>query len=291
MYSAESLENLYDISCPPVKAARGVDGYRLKTIAAGQMVECEIYPLWSTRPKTRRAKTSVSCEAQARLNNVNSIKRLTRLINANFNENDIWLTLTYNSHSLPDSIESAQRDTANYIRRLRRAAERAGYPALKYIIVTETHESDNTPVRIHHHMIINFSDRDTAESLWHAGRTQARRLQPDEFGFEGLARYLSKHKSSNNRRVSKRWRSSNHLIQPKVTINDRRVKRSHMNSIARSSEAERRDYFERLYPGCIYLDCRVRFSDYVPGAYLYVRMRRTAPPPSGLKRLTSRLIS
>ncbi len=251
----------------------GIFGYRVKTIRSGKMTEIGIFPIWKKRADySRAAKVSPSREIQEQLNERNSIKRLTRLLNANFDESDIWLTLTYDKEHLPADEHRAYRDTVNYIRALRK---RFAQP-IKYIIVTETHTTDGEPTRIHHHVVTNFKDRDTAEKLWKKGRTQARRLQPDENGFEGMANYLGKQKKSSKRerQVTRRWRCSTKLARPKVTVSDHKVSRRAVEKIVKCSEEERKIKFEKLYKKDRYIDCQVRYSAVVAGVYIYVKMRR-----------------
>ena len=65
--------------------------YALKTIKAGEQLEVEIYPLFDKKediPKEGRIKKD-NRQAQGRLNDKNARKRVERLINANFDDNDL----------------------------------------------------------------------------------------------------------------------------------------------------------------------------------------------------------
>ena len=67
---------------------------------------------------------------------------------------------------------------------------------LKYIYVTEFEHGNGKKVRVHHHMITNFPDREVAEELWNGGGiVNTRKLQPNDFGLEGLVRYVLKDKN------------------------------------------------------------------------------------------------
>lgn len=263
---------------PPGGIYPGIGGYRVKTIRSGSLTECEIYPIWYTSADKKRIRKKTGTRAaQQKLNEINSIKQLSRLINTNFTEQDIWLTLTYDRQHLPADYSAAIRDSSNYIRRLRRAHAATGSSEpIRYIIVTEMRDADGEPVRAHHHIVVNFRDRDTAEKLWtKGGRTQSRRLQPDNFEYTGLANYLGKQSTSKDgMKITRRWRASRNLKRPKVTTADRKITRRRVEKLTAVSEQERAQFFERLYPGCRYLDCKIRYSDYVPGAYISVRLRR-----------------
>lgn len=242
--------------------------YRMKTIKSGEMLESEIYPLWDTRSSTRVPKSKTSRKAQRNLNNKNAVKQAVRLINANFTANvDIWVHLTYDDEHLPATVADAQKEMSRYIRRIKIYAEKHGYAPLKYIYFTEG--GGDTGKRIHHHVVMNFPDRDVAEQLWRGGPyPRANRLRDSEFKFEGCARYMSK-----NPQGSKRWNASKNLAKPVVTIADCRMTRKKANKIM-TDEIDVIAEFERLYPGYRFSDIKKWVSDYVSGGYIYVRMRR-----------------
>lgn len=159
--------------------------------------------------------------------------------------------------------------------------------------MTETHDRDGKPTHIHHHIITNFLDRDVAEALWKkGGRTQSRRLQPDDFGLEGLARYIGKQHESDQKQSGKaahRWRSSKNLTQPTVTTADTVMTRRQVERLVRASEQEREEYFTHGCTNLRYLDCSIRYSDIVPGAYIYIRMRQEPPKEEWQSRKRLRL--
>lgn len=256
---------------------KNVSKYRVKTIRSGPMLEVEVYPIWREPvPGEKRAKRVRELrKAQSNLNDKNSKKYLVRLINTNFTKNDIWITLTYQDGRLPADIEQAKKDVTNYIRRLKRHIKKHNLPELKYVYVTEYRDADGKrKKRVHHHMVINFPDRDVAEELWNGGgRTQTRRLQPDDFGLEGLARYIAKDKSET---TIKRYTPSRNLKQPTITVADSKITRRRAEKIA-TEENMAHETFEKLYPNYHFNDMQVRYSPYVSGAYIYVRMKRIAP--------------
>lgn len=264
----EKIERLRD---------KQTSGYRTKTIRSGPMLEVEIYP-YSGAPNGKRAKKKREArQAQSNLNDKNSQKHLIRLTNTNFTKKDIWITLTYKDAKLPADLDQAKKDMTNYIRRLKRYVKKHGLPELKYIYVTEYRDADSKrKKRVHHHMITNFPDRDVAEELWNGGgRTQTRRLQPDDFGLEGLARYISKDKGET---TIKRYTPSRNLEQPKITIADKKITRRRAEKIA-TEENMANEIFEKLYKGYQFKDMEVKYSPYVSGAYIYVRMKHIPPKP------------
>lgn len=247
-------------------------GIVCKTIISGEMLESEIYPCYERKDfsKIRRKKENTTREAQRNLNNKNAIKKITRLIHANFDFNrDLAVTLTYQDRYLPTE-EQARKDMVNFIRRLKRARARLSLPEIKYIYVIgcEPEGKKSKKVRIHHHLIINDMDRDLVESLWNKGRVSTKRLQPDEFGLEGLARYMYQNKGT------KRWYASRNLKTPVVRKSYTRLTRRKLQELALYPQ-KREELFEKLYRGKYsYTDCKVYISDITKGVYLYCKMRR-----------------
>lgn len=246
--------------------------YRTKTIKSGDVLECEVYPVWDTRSSISRARRyRESRETQKRLNNKNAIKNLIRLINTNFTDNDIWGTFTYETKKLPSSIEEAQKEMQKFMRRLKYYAKTHNFPQLKYVYVIEF-EDDETKgkKRVHHHVVTNFPDRDVAEQLWRGGaRKQTRRLQADDSGYEGLVRYILK-----DPRGTKRYVTSKNLDKPIVTIADYKFTRRKVNKII-SGDLSAYSVFESMYADKYKLvDCYHKTSEYCTGAYIYAKMAR-----------------
>ncbi len=282
-YSSERYEFLFteqggELTEEAIEALRHrwVYRYRTKTIKAGDVLECEIYPIWATRNEVRKAKERVTPEAQRNLNDKNARKKLTRRINANFTADDLHVTLTYKG-KVPDSAQ-ARRDIQNYIRRVKRYREKNGLPEMKYVYVIEFQTPEGRKkVRVHHHIIMSGMDRNVAEKLWGKGTANADRLQPDEYGLEGLARYITKAPNG-----GKRWCCSKNLKEPRITTADTRVSKRMIERIAVDMRESAAAIFQRQYQGYEYLDCEVRVpaeNTNLAGVYVYARMRRK--PPGG----------
>lgn len=106
---------------------RNVFRYRVKTIRAGGMLECEIFPIWATQGEASRAKKAKeSRKAQKNLNDKNTRKKIMRLTNNNFTDADLWGTFGYDDENLPASPEQAQKDITNFIRRIKRRRKKLG---------------------------------------------------------------------------------------------------------------------------------------------------------------------
>jgi len=254
--------------------------YHTQFIRSGPMLEIAVYPVWKTsKAKVTATIPKPSRRAQENLNNKNAQRRITRLMNANFTKQDIWATFTYDDANLPKSEREAQRNIQNYIRRLQTYIKRHRLPDLKYVYVTEYIEATRGNGRVHHHIVMNFPDRDTAEKIWtKGGRKQTRRLQPDDYGLEGLARYISKEKAdTDTRKHSKKFATSLNLQKPEMGIKENLIRKRKAEAVAldqNSAAAMFEDIAQKaLKQGYSFLDMEVKYSRYVSGVYIYVRMR------------------
>lgn len=272
-YSSDQYIELFDTSCEGEEACRlrhsHVANYRVRTILAGNIFECEIYPIWSCKGEDNEARKAARHKSKAAIkaaNERNAKKKLIRKINANFTERDIHLTLTYKGEQ-PD-LAQARKDIQNYLRRVKTYRKTAGLCEIKYIYVIEGSD-DAEGKRVHHHLIMSEMDRDVAERLWGKGRANALKLQPDEYGLEGLARYIVK-----DPRGSKRWCSSKNLQEPVISVSDKKISKRRVELIAFDMERDAKRIFESVYKNFDFNDCFIKRSEFVSGAYIYTRMRK-----------------
>lgn len=272
--SARAYEFLYT---EPVKELadlkhKRVKVYRTKTVQAGKMMYCKAYPLWYTRSDVKAASSDKKTrDAQRRLNDRNAMERTLYRAHATFAEKDLYITLTYEGgeqEHVP-GIEKAQNDMQNYIWRIRAWRRKHGLPELQYIYVIEFDDGSGEAKRIHHHLLMSGMDRDIAEALWGLGRAEARKLQPDESGFEGVIRYMYKAKPS-----CRRVRCSRNIAEPKVTISDRKISRRRVERLTENFPGHAKEIFESLYPQYTFVEVDVRRSDYVSGVYVHGKMRK-----------------
>lgn len=246
--------------------------YKVKTIKSGPMLESEIYPVYEKRKDIpKREKEKESKESQNNLNEKNAKKKIVRLVNTNFTKDDLFVTLTYEDKYLPTE-KQAKRDVQNYIRRLKTYRKKNNLPDLKYIYVIEYVDEEeqhkSKKIRVHHHILINNMDRNAAEDIWGKGRAEAKRLQPDDFGLEGIARYMVKDPRG------KRWYASRNLKQPEVHRAVTKLTKRRAENMVRN-EYELENIFESLYSNKYqFIDCKPFYSDIVGGFYLYCRMRK-----------------
>ena len=254
-------------------------GYRRRTTVSGPRIDAEVFPVFGRNQHggLRKAKSRITPEAQQRVNDERSRIHLIQLVETNFTEKDVSLTLTYDGQAPePGRVD---KDIRNFIGRVRRARARAGLPELKYIYAIggdEMPAAGYSGKRPHVHMIMNGGiDRDTLEAIWAKGRANADRLQPRDEGLGGIATYFTKQRQDRPARIgAKKWRGSRNLKQPVKRSRDARMPNSRVKRIARDFRNEAKDVMEKLYPGYLMQDCQVRYSDVIDGVYIRCVMRR-----------------
>lgn len=244
--------------------------YRTRTIRSGRMLEVEAYPILPARQARAVRRLQPTSEAQARVNRRNAEKRMLRLAEANFGEKDYYFTGTIEGPDLPD-VDAMQKLVRNFLRRLNDLRARRGLGNAKYIYVLEGHDAGDRKKRLHWHALIEGGvSREEMKKLWSHGRARVDEL--DANGAQGLAplvRYLGKAPQG-----KKRWARSRNLAEPRESVAERKISARAVRRIADDSQAARAAQMEKLYPGYELEECEVRTNPFVPGAFVYARMRR-----------------
>lgn len=256
-----------------------------KIYCGSNFLEVDIIPRsgrQKIKPGQRSKKEKVSAPKQKNLNSKNARRYFIQLLNSNFGEEDLHVTVTYKDKYLPETIEDANREAVNFIRRISYWRKKAGLDPLKYILVTEcsTSRSEGKPIRIHHHIIMNSGlSREAVENLWRKPRKKGEkegdkigyantdRLQPNEYGLEALARYLTK-----NPKGKKRWSGSQNLNKPWSRNNDFKYSKRKVEKIIKV-EADNNEYWQKQYPGWILTEYTPKFND-ITGWSIYLKLRK-----------------
>lgn len=260
---------------------------REKKIECGSYREIDILPRTLeaeriARRGNRKRKQRISKPSQKNLNDKNAKRYLLELGNGNFGKGDWDMTLTYDPNFEPDSIEAAEKEVANFIRRLKYRRKKMEVEPLKYILVSEYKVNDDGEftTKIHHHLIVNGDPtgkftRDDVEKCWYTnrgkdkiGRINTRNLQPDENGITGLLKYLSK-----DPKGKKRWSASRNLNVPfQLPANDSYYRKSKLEKLAKSND-QGREFFENRYKN--YRIAEIEFYYYErTGWHAYLKMWR-----------------
>lgn len=303
---ASKYEILYDLPQGEYSATE-VGGIRTRTIRAGESLEVEAFPITSLGHEARQeAKRRSSSPAQEKLNLERCRKCVRRLLETNFQAGDLVLGLTYDYGfvnrgfenlddvraewkrlGFPEDEEDAARDFRNFIRRVKNRVRRNGGDAkdFKYVYVVEStcepneDEVNPLPAHYHCHMVIScmgvLSIADINE-LWPFGYANAKPLDFRFNGLEGLSKYIIK--QPGRKKHYHKYCASKNLKKPDERVSDRKISRRRAAQIAADVQANGREILEKIYPGYVLEDCRVKYSDFVAGAYIYARLRRWRKP-------------
>lgn len=260
---------------------------REKKITCGDYMEVDIIPRTVSADRvakrgTRSKKERVSQPKQQNLNDKNAKRYLLELGNGNFGRGDLHVTLTYSDEFRPKTIEQAEKEVGNYLRRVAYRRKKLGLTPLKYILVSEYRVNDDGEftTKIHHHIIMNGDasnqlTRDDIEALWskrvkgqgkkRIGWADADRLQPNENGIEALLTYLSK-----DPKGKKRWSSSRNLVRPYQRTNDFKYRRRKIEMMAKMND-QGFDFFESKYPKYRLANIEFRFYERT-GWHVYLKL-------------------
>ncbi|MDF2842504.1 MAG: hypothetical protein K0R00_930 [Herbinix sp.] len=188
--------------------------YFKTTIEAGKTIEVYKSYTKSTGVKDRSGKEHITPEEMEKINQANAERNLRILINANFKEGDLFITLTYRKEDRQIPAE-AKKSVKAFLDTLRLDYKKYGED-LKYINVTEY---KNTA--IHHHLILNdiggLKVAKRIRQLWKYGRPDFKLLD-DTGQYKDLAAYLIKETSKTFKEQDgghmQRYSCSRNLIRP-----------------------------------------------------------------------------
>lgn len=161
---------------------------------------------------SRRAKENKTSEAQKRVNSRQAIKKLTWILNANYDGTSLYVTWTYQKANRPDTKEELKKDAEKLLRKLR-AVFRENGKELKYVWVAERGERGAA----HIHMVINAIEARKLKKCWDKGFITIKPM--DENGqYAKLAAYLVKYSEKTMKTedgfAGKRYNSSKNLKIP-----------------------------------------------------------------------------
>ena len=285
---------------------------REKRTKSGKLLEVDFYPVWNDgrRMPSRSPKANKSTAEQAKYNKKQATKKLIRLINTNFDSSDIIMHPTYAPSMAPLTEEQARRDVTSYLRRVKYRREkevkiveqqiaalsddksldniREGLKLrlkklkapFKYIYVTEkvTYKTGKLKGRDnwHFHLFVTGGlSRKTLESMWGEGmRVNADVYQPDRFGPDAIAKYMSKDPAG-----AKRFCCSRNLEKPQTQPpKDGHITAQGVERIAKLRNDDK-DYWERRHKGYKFLKCYARYNEYNGYWYVTAVMYKTSSTP------------
>lgn len=180
-----------------------------ETCVAGAAIDVTLKYSFRSGQTTRQPKTTPSRAAVIQNNDRIAVKKLTRLMNANFYPGDLHCTLTY--MGTEPSRKEAKKEIKNFKRRMKREYAKTGRE-FKWIEVTEYLNN-----RIHHHILVNFIDTEVIARQWTRGHVNFKILDRTR-NYKKLAEYFVKETSKTMREpgseTKKRWSASRNLTRP-----------------------------------------------------------------------------
>lgn len=270
--------------------------YREKIYRCGEYLEVEIFPVFKKANGRRRAKYKPTSEMQARLNQRRAERELIRILNDNFTEDDISVTLTFDAKSLPDTFEEAEKAAKNFLRRVQRLRKKKGLDEIKRVLIPGAG-------RFHFHIPMNGGlDAKELAALWPYGYCNVIFFRFNENGIEGHARYIANQfeadqyggedllsmfdvdeetgevtekEPSNNKRAKgkRRYSCSKNIVRPVAEERDGEITASKVEELA-TYDSKSRAAFEKLYPGYCFSDCQPYYNSENGGYYLQIKMYR-----------------
>lgn len=233
---------------------------REKLHICGDFLEIDIYPVFRRGRASRRIKSKPTSDVQQKLNDKNSKKKLARLINTNFTEDDLKVELTYRDPFNPENDEEAFKDLNNFLRRLRYYRRSKGMDDLKYVVTTEKGSKKG---RYHHHLVINGGvDIKLIKEIWGKGIIEASPLIFNERGAADLAAYMEKQQLS-----YRRYKASKNLKQPVTIERDGRLSAKKIKELSTIDSANPVEW-NKLYPGYQFVESRPYFNGFNNSVYL-----------------------
>lgn len=274
--------------------------YRENIYSCGEFLEVDIFPTFHKGNDHRRKKRYKPTAAmQERLNQRNAERALTRILEKNYIENDIEVTITYRDDTLPETYEQAYRDSVNYLRRVKRLRTKLGLPEMKTVTIPGGG-------RFHFHIIMSGGvPREKLEELWGKGFANTKRLQIGDDGLAGLAIYdanqLSEDKleadlfsdydineetgeliervggvKRERKKGERRFVCSKNIERPEPEIKEGRISQRRAEQLATIDAASHKAWGD-MYEGYTFVRCEPYYNEENGGWYIHVRLRRDKP--------------
>lgn len=165
-----------------------------------------------TKEGSRRKKENKTSEAQRKVNSRQAVKKLTWILNENFDGTSLYVTFTYAKENRPAGKDELRADIGKLLRNIRKVYK-AEKKAAKYVWVAEVGERKAA----HIHMVLNAIEIAKIRFLWTKGWIDIKPL--DASGqYRKLAAYFVKYSEKTMRTCEgfsgRRYNSSKNLKIP-----------------------------------------------------------------------------
>lgn len=198
-------------------------------IVSGKVVELCAF---NTRViKTPRGPRSQPTDPDHKARNVAAIiRRVARLLNCNFSNEDYFVTLTYSEDAyihlcvgMPAGLSEddrlayvygrARKEFDRFIRRCQYACKKAKVP-LSFVGVTADRDRlDSTDKHVHHHFVVNGAAVEIVKQAWQNGFTWLNHLSNDD-DYTPVAFYMITQTRKEKRKAC--YKASRNLKQPVI---------------------------------------------------------------------------
>ena len=274
-----------------------------KKTVSGKLLEVDFYPVWKNGQRIPEKIPARSLPEQVKYNHRQCEKKLIRLVNVNFDDEDIIMHPTYRPENAPLDEERARKDLKNYLARVKRKRKSELSKVIKeldelpntktfdvlrkkltskkskleqpfkYIYVIESVLYQRGIYKglqnFHFHLFVSGGlDRTVYEDMWKGGvRTNADRFQPKKYGPEAIAKYMAK----SHRDGSKAYVCSRNIEDPDERIKKSRFTPGGVERLAKL-RCDDKEYWEKRYKGYKLLKTYPRFNEYNGYWYMSVVM-------------------
>lgn len=188
-------------------------------IISGKVIEtrrCWMNERQGLKPVRGQRKAGNTSMKKIRLNERESIRQLARILNTNFGEGFLFVTLKYGNGRLPATYEEAKKDAAVFLRKARAQYAKDHEEAMRYVCVTANWSPKRgCPARLHHHIVMDIASMDMLAKLWPAGEFHVK-VANNPADLSRLAAYLCEN-TRNLQPGQKQWSTSKGMAKPVYT--------------------------------------------------------------------------
>lgn len=261
----------YTEETPREYKSKGILLERTKEYRAGDYLDVEIFPMLAMDRKEAEARRAKQKEKQDRANIRRARKMFERTMNANFGPGDYIFKL---ADTKAQDEKEARRHFQNFIRRMQYRARKAEI-VFKAIWVLE----ETSGGVYHFHGVMTgkgWISRDVIEDMWEWEELpRIERVKNLDGGLAGFSRYITKPKSTQRRMMAHKWSGTRNLTKVEPRIKDKKFSKRAMMALATGAESDAGALFHTKYPGYQLIEQpEVYWSDFLPGAYIYARMKK-----------------
>lgn len=188
--------------------------YMKMVCRAGRTKEIAKYYTYWMQPKGRKRSPRVNptTEQQKKINDRHLVKRLTRLLNANFDGECWYVTFDYRKEDRPKNAEELHAHEQKLLRKLRNLFKKEGL-TFRYVWTAEIGKRGGS----HIHMVISAIDPRKIRDVWEYGWTTIKPM--DRSGqyrklAEYFIKYFQKTRDTDEQLQKKSYNPSKNLVRP-----------------------------------------------------------------------------